>query len=67
MHVIAFIEQTEVILKILEHLGLWDARRKPVPRANVPPMLNVAENVEDYLLMPNGDLVDPIYPVDAYF
>ena len=67
MHVIAFIEQTEVIRKILEHLGLWGARRKPVPRANAPPMLYVAEDVEDYLPTPNGNLVDPIYPVDEYF
>jgi hypothetical protein len=29
-----FIEQTDVIRKILEHLGLWGALRKPVPRAN---------------------------------
>jgi len=37
MRVIAFIEQAEVIRKILEHQGLWGVRRKPVPRANVYP------------------------------
>lgn len=61
------IEQAEVIRKILEHLGLWGARRKPVPRANAPPMLHVAEDVESYFPTVGDQMVDPIYPVDAYF
>ncbi len=67
MRVIAFIEQANVIRKILEHLGLWGSRHKPVPRANAPPVLHVAEYVNAYLPTSDDDMVDPIYPVDAYF
>jgi hypothetical protein len=37
MRVIAFIEDPDVIKKILNHLGLWDVKRKPRPTANVYP------------------------------
>ena len=39
MRVIAFIEDEDVIKKILKHLGLWDIKRKPQPLANVYPPL----------------------------
>ena len=67
MRVIAFIEQANVLRKILEHLGLWGSRHKPVPRANAPPVLHVAEDVDAYLPTSDDDMVDPSYPVDAYF
>ncbi len=38
MRVIAFIENEDVIKKILKHLGLWDIKRKPRPVANAPPI-----------------------------
>lgn len=66
MRVIAFIEQAEVIRKILQHLGLWCARRKPLPRANAPPVPYVAEDVEGWLPTVDDDMIDPTYPVDAY-
>jgi hypothetical protein len=37
MRVIAFIEEPDVVKKILKHLGLWDVKRKPQPVANVYP------------------------------
>ena len=39
MAVIAFIEDSDVIKKILKHLGLWNIKRKPRPTANVYPPL----------------------------
>ncbi|MEA3232251.1 MAG: hypothetical protein U9Q05_10910 [Thermodesulfobacteriota bacterium] len=36
---IAFINDQDVIRKILEHLNLWDVKRKPFPRAHVYPPL----------------------------
>lgn len=39
MRVIVFIEDPDVIKKILKHLGLWDAKRKPRPTGNVNPPL----------------------------
>jgi len=35
--IISFIEDSEIIKKILKHLNLWDVKRKPPPRANDPP------------------------------
>ena len=52
--------------KILKHLGLWDVKRKPPPRANAPPIeaLSIcddppAPSVDDYL-------TDPDFPVEIY-
>jgi hypothetical protein len=44
MRVIAFIEDDDVIKKNLKHLGLWDIKRKPSPRANVYPPLECSAN-----------------------
>jgi len=32
------IEDEEVISKILKHLGLWEVKQRPPPRANTPPL-----------------------------
>jgi hypothetical protein len=37
MRIIAFIEDEQLVKKILKHLDLWDVKRKPLPRANSPP------------------------------
>jgi len=34
--IIAFIEDDQLVKKILEHLGLWHVKRKPPPRVNPP-------------------------------
>ncbi len=36
MKVISFIEDEEVIKKILKHLGLWEKKAKPPPKATGP-------------------------------
>jgi len=36
MEIIAFIEDEEVVEKILNHLGLWDLKTRPTPRAKMP-------------------------------
>ena len=56
-----------MIGKILEHLGLWGSRRKPVLRGNEPPLQYVAEDGEGYFPIQDEQMVDSIYPVDAYF
>jgi hypothetical protein len=40
MRVIAFIEDPEVIRKILTHLGLWLIKARPRPVAHAPPDLS---------------------------
>ena len=37
MKLIAFIEQAEIIEKILKHLGLWDEKKRPPPKIHPPP------------------------------
>jgi len=68
MRIISFIEDEEVIKKILKHLGLWDVKARPTPRANAPP--KAPEYYIDYtdsqLLVSDKWLyVDPEYP-EAY-
>lgn len=36
MKIISFIEDEEVFEKILKHLGLWDVKAQPPPRAKAP-------------------------------
>jgi hypothetical protein len=42
MKIIAFIEQQEVIMKILRHLNLWDTHNHDPPPQNSPHMPELA-------------------------
>ena len=67
MRIISFIEDEEVIKKILKHLGLWDIKaRPPLKRANAPPAErhidysdSLVPSCEDYLYC------DPDYPIET--
>ena len=37
MKIISFIEDEQLVKKILQHLSLWDVKRKPPARAKNPP------------------------------
>jgi hypothetical protein len=37
MKILSFIEDEEIIKKILKHLGLWDVKQRPPPKAHSPP------------------------------
>jgi hypothetical protein len=64
MRVIAFIEDEDVIKKILKHLGLWEVKRKPLPRANAPPV-DVFPAYDDQPGPCADDYIrDPQYPAD---
>ena len=67
MRVISFIEDEQVIRKILKHLDLWDAKRKPPPRANAPPPETLIF-YDDSLSPPRAEhyLIDPDYSVETY-
>jgi len=65
MKVISVIEDKDVIKKILKHLGLWDIKERPPPKATGPP--KVPEYNIDYSVsqLPPSDkwlYVDPQYP-----
>ena len=62
MRVIAFIENEDVIKKILKHLGIWDIKRKPSPVANAPPIISDS----DYIPSVDDYVIDSVYPVESY-
>jgi len=37
MRILAFIENDQLIKKILKHLGLWEVKARPPPRGNPSP------------------------------
>jgi hypothetical protein len=62
--IISFIDDSEIIKKILNHLGLWDVKRKPPPRANGPPTESFI--IYDESSSPSADdyIIDADYPID---
>jgi hypothetical protein len=70
MKVISVIEDEEVIKKILKHLGLWEIKARPPPRANALPKHEPFIDYSDSQLpvSDNWLYVDPeyqeIYPPD---
>ena len=67
MRIIAFIEEPDVMKKILKHLGLWDVKRKPRPVANAPPIDVFPAYDEQSGPSPDDYTSDPDYPAEAYF
>jgi hypothetical protein len=64
MRVISFIDDAEIIKKIIKHMNLWGVKCKPPPSANSPPPeafiiydQSSAPSVHDYL-------IDADYPID---
>jgi hypothetical protein len=66
MKIISFIDDSEIIKKILKHLGLWDVKRKPPPRANGPPTEAII--IYDESSAPSADdyLIDADYPIETF-
>ena len=65
MKILAFIEDEHVIKKIFKHVGLWDVKPRPPPKANASPKaLEIRIDYSDFQL-PLSDnylYVDPQYP-----
>jgi hypothetical protein len=67
MRIISFIEDEEVIRRILEHLGLWLVKRKPQPRANAPPVqIHLDYSDSQIPSFENDGHKDPDYPTETY-
>jgi len=66
MRIISLIDDSQIIKKILKHLGLWDVKRKPPPRANGPPTESFI--IYDESSSPSADdyLMDVQYPMESY-
>lgn len=67
MKVISFIEDPDVIKKILKHLGLWLVKPKVPQRANAPPS-EFYIDYSDSQIPPSGEYlyIDPDYSIDTY-
>jgi hypothetical protein len=65
MKILSFIEDEQVIEKILKHLDLWEMKARPPPKANGPP-LNVHIDYSDSQLPPSEEYLysDPDYPIE---
>ena len=57
MKIIAVIEQPEIIKKILQHVGLWELKSRPPPRAGPPPEQLHIDYTESQMVY-SGDYCD---------
>jgi len=66
MKIISFIEDEQLVKKILKQLNLWDVKRKPPARANAPPTETFI--TYDDSPSPGADdyLIDADYPIEIY-
>jgi hypothetical protein len=66
MRIISFIEEEQLVKKILKHLSLWDVKRKPAPRANGPPTATFINYDESSSSGTDDYLIDADYPIEIY-
>jgi hypothetical protein len=68
MRAISFIEDEDVIKKILKHLALWEVKPRPPPRMAKSRSLFTEPHIDysDSQVLPsdNGLYVDPVSPAD---
>ncbi len=50
MRILAFIEDEDVIEKILKHLGLWDLKARPPPKVKAPSETTYLNDLESQIL-----------------
>jgi len=66
---LAFIEDEEVIKKILKHLGLWDIKARPPPKSKKSSQVTemIIDN-SDSQLLPSDDYLfyEPDCPIEIY-
>jgi len=67
MRIISFIQDEEVIQKILKHPGLWLVKPRVPPRANAPPReLEIDYSDSQVPLFEEYVYKDPDYSIDTY-
>ncbi|MBC8273429.1 MAG: hypothetical protein H8E40_00450 [Chloroflexi bacterium] len=65
----AFIEQPEIIKKILKHLGLWEVKARPPPKTNAPqPNVHIDKAARPVRIISFTILTCPpqLMPIEAY-
>ena len=58
-----FIEDEEVIEKILKHLELWEMKARPPPRAKTPSVTIYLDDSDSQISFPDSFYADPDYPI----
>lgn len=67
MRILAFIEDEEVIEKILKHLGLWDLKARPPPNVKAPSVtISIDDSDSQVPFSAPPFYPDPDYPMDSY-
>jgi hypothetical protein len=67
MKIISFIEDEEVIEKILKHLGLWDLKVRPPPKVKAPSVTISIDDSDSQVPFSTPPFnPDPDYPMDSY-
>jgi len=67
MKIISFIEDGQLIKKILKHLGLWEVKQRPPPRANGPAVNILRDYADSQIPSCEDDLCcDPDYSTEMY-
>ena len=66
MRILAFIEDEEVIEKILRHLGLWDSKSRPPPKVKALSATIYLDDSESQDLPSDSFYAHPDYPMDSY-
>ena len=67
MGIRAFIEDEEVIEKILKHLGLWDLKVRPPPKVKAPSVtISIDDSDSQVPFSAPPFYLDPDYPMDSY-
>jgi hypothetical protein len=64
--IIAFIEDEEVIQKILKHLELWEMKARPPPRVKTPSVTIYLDVSDSQISSPDFFYVGPDYPTHSY-
>ena len=67
MRIIAFLEDEEVIKRILKHLGLWEVKARPPPKPKVlTPSISIDASDSQVPFSAPSFYPDPDYPMDSY-
>jgi len=66
MRILAFIEDKEVIEKILKHLGLWDLKVRPPPKVKAASVtISIDDSDSQVPFSAPSFYPDPDYPMDS--
>jgi hypothetical protein len=66
MKIISFIEDEEVIEKILKHLGLWEMKARPPPKPKASLVTMHFDYSNSQILFADSFYTNPDYPMDSY-